>query len=193
MVHAKSTNGCSGSSLHLAGKKVFPNCGRGTTKSGQVKTWLTCPVTIYTGLWRCRPNKYETKYGIAVFVMWLDLLMWEVFYYGHVTPQLFYIGHVTPSKCAILVIWPEKVSCMANIERAGRFVHPRKMLYINVSVWNLAFVGRSVMAGGTTYSVTDSPRGTIYGAKDGQGGPSVVPRMVRGDRLWLLYMVRGDH
>ena len=37
------------------------------------------------------------------------------------------------------------------------------------------------MARGTKCSATDGPRGTVCSATDGPGGPSVVPRMVRGD------------
>ena len=65
-----------------------------------------------------------------MFVVWLNILTWEVFYIGHVTPQMFYFGHVTPPKCALLVMWPKKVYCMANIERVARLIHPRNILYM---------------------------------------------------------------
>ena len=55
---------------------------------------------------------------------------------GHVTPQLFYTGHVTPPKCAILVMGPEKVCCIASIEREVHLIHPRKYYILTSHIWH---------------------------------------------------------
>ena len=96
-----------------------------------IKTRKTQPLRISNqagctdeSLWMCRPINTKRS-TVPVFVVWLE----SVWYSSRDSKSILYWTCDFP-KCAILVMWPEKVCYMANTEWAVRLIHPRKILHI---------------------------------------------------------------